>query len=243
MYSTRLPQISNEAVEFGTSGLLYRSNKLMYDRRTETLWRHFTGEPVVGRLADSGIVLKRFPVTLTTWGDWLAAHPETTVLSIETGVYPPQVYLPEGDPGAAYNNYFSNPNPVFPVWQQSDALPAKATVFGVIVNGAPKAYDLLSLVPRPVLNDSLGGANIAVVTPPGTSAARAYLRGNIELTEAKATGGETVVTDTTGRRWRMTEEALVRTDDASIKLARMPTHFSFWFGWYAAYPNTQVYTK
>ncbi len=243
MYSTRLSEISSEPLEFGTSGLLYRSNKLMYDRRTETLWRHFTGEPVVGRLAGSGIVLKRLPVTLTTWDDWMATHPDTTVLSIETGVYPPQVYLPESEPSAAYNSYFNNPNPVFPVWQQSDALPAKAGVLGVIINGAPKAYDLVSLVPRPVLNDSLGGANIVVVTPPGGSAARAYQRGTVEFKEAARAQGETMVTDATGRRWRLTEDALVRQDDQAVRLARLPTHFSFWFGWYAAYPNTQVYSR
>jgi hypothetical protein len=182
-------------------------------------------------------------VTLTTWGDWLAAHPDTTVLSIETGVYPPQVYLPENEPGAAYNSYFLNPNPIFPVWQQSDALPAKAQVLGVIVNGAPKAYDLLSLVSQPVLNEGLGGVNIVIVTPPGTSAARVYVRGAAEFREASTAEGETVLTDSAGRRWRMTEEALIRADDPLIRLGRLPVHSSFWFGWYAAYPNTQVYRQ
>lgn len=213
----------------------------MYDRRTETLWRQFTGEPVVGYLAESGIRLKRFPVALTTWADWLNLHPETTVLDIRTGVYSPETYLPENEPGAVYNSYFSNPNPIFPVWQRSEALPAKASVLGVIVNGAPKAYDLVSLVPRPVYNDRLGGANIVVVTPPGTSSARAYQRGSIEFREGARAGGEATVTDTAGRTWRVTEEALVRGDDPSIRLARLPTHVSFWFGWYAAYPNSELF--
>ena len=52
---------------FGSSGLLYRSNKLMFDRQTDSLWNQFTGEPVVGPLVDSGIVLKIRPVVITSW--------------------------------------------------------------------------------------------------------------------------------------------------------------------------------
>ena len=90
MYST---EINGEVTEFGTSGWLYQSNKLMYDRATNTLWHQFLGEPVIGELVGSGIALDIIPNTLTTWGDWVSAHPDTTVLDVETGVYPPSSYL------------------------------------------------------------------------------------------------------------------------------------------------------
>ena len=77
MYSTT---VDGEVISFGTSGFLYQSNKLMYDRKTNSLWHQFRGEPVTGELADSGIVLHVIPVSLTTWGEWLASHPDTTVL-------------------------------------------------------------------------------------------------------------------------------------------------------------------
>ena len=64
MYSAK---IDVEPITFGTSGLLYRSNKLMYDRKTESLWSSLLGEPVIGLLADSEIKLAFFPVVLTTW--------------------------------------------------------------------------------------------------------------------------------------------------------------------------------
>jgi hypothetical protein len=60
-------KIDGEPTTFGTSGLLYRSNKLMYDRNTESLWSSLLGEPVIGPLADSEIKLAFFPVVLTTW--------------------------------------------------------------------------------------------------------------------------------------------------------------------------------
>jgi hypothetical protein len=51
---------------FGSSGLLFRSNKLMYDRQTRTLWNHMTGEPVLGELAASEVKLSLLLVVLVT---------------------------------------------------------------------------------------------------------------------------------------------------------------------------------
>ena len=63
---------------FGSSGLLYRSNKLMYDEATLSLWSNLTGEPVAGALVGRRIALPMLPLTVTTWGDWKARHPNTT---------------------------------------------------------------------------------------------------------------------------------------------------------------------
>jgi hypothetical protein len=54
--------------------------KLMYDRPTNSLWNQLTGEPVSGRLAESGIQLERLPIVVTTWGEWKKEHPGTVVL-------------------------------------------------------------------------------------------------------------------------------------------------------------------
>ncbi len=50
----RTTQPDGTVFDFGTSGLLYRSNKLMYDRQTRTLWNQLTGVPVLGELAGHG---------------------------------------------------------------------------------------------------------------------------------------------------------------------------------------------
>jgi len=71
--------------ELGTSGFLYRSNKLMYDRATQSLWSTMEGVPVVGPLAGQGIELRTRSVVTTTWGEWRRRHPDTQVLSLETG--------------------------------------------------------------------------------------------------------------------------------------------------------------
>ena len=42
--------------ELGTSGFLYRSNKMMYDKATQSLWNTLQGKPVIGDLVGKGIL-------------------------------------------------------------------------------------------------------------------------------------------------------------------------------------------
>lgn len=236
--------MNGEVLEFGTSGLLYRSNKLMYDRGTKTLWVQFLGQPVVGPLADSGIELEVLPVLLTTWREWQASHPDTTVLNINTGIYPALAYGQEEEPGSAYFEYRQSPETLFPVWQRSDLLPTKAQVLGLNVNGQTRAYPLPPLRQEPVINDSLGGKNLVVVTVGKAGGARAYERGTNLFSLAQPTEGEEgaiILVDEQGQRWRMEEEALVQIEDSAQRLQRIPSHMAYWFGWYAFYPATDIY--
>ena len=105
---------------FGSSGFLYRSNKLMYDRQTDTLWHQLWGTPAFGPLVGSGITLERLPVTLTTWEQWYAQHPDTKVMDFYTG------FTRDYSAGAAYDEYFSSPDTMFPVWRRKDLLPTKS---------------------------------------------------------------------------------------------------------------------
>ena len=143
--------------EFGSSGFLFRSNKLMYDRQTRTLWNHMTGEPVIGPLVGSGIVLARLPVVVTSWGEWKRQHPDTKVVDIKTGHNRPY------DAGAAYGSYFASLGTMFPVWQKGRALPEKARVFVLVLDGRAKAYALEALDRAGgVLNDTFAGKALAV---------------------------------------------------------------------------------
>ncbi len=150
--------LEGKTFQFGSSGFLFRSNKLMYDRETSTLWNQLTGEPVIGKLARSKLKLRVLPVTLTSWGEWKRQHPQTKVLDVNTGYERPYQV------GATYGRYFASPGTMFPVWRQSRALPRKARVFALQVNGIAKAYPLDALNRAGgVVNDSLGGQNLVVV--------------------------------------------------------------------------------
>ena len=243
MYSAK---IEGEKVQFGTSGFLYLSNKLMYDRRTNTLWHQFTGEPVVGALADSGIKLSTFPVVVSTWKEWVRAHPDTLVLDNDTGVYPPGSYLPESDPSSVYSPYRKSPDTMFPVAQRSALLDTKAEVLGLRLDGLSKAYPLDRLVKEVVVNDELGGSPLVIVTDARARAARAYDGGGHTFAAPPARGGDEwplTVLDENGNRWRVSEEALVKVDGPVERLERLPSHQAYWFGWFAFFPLTQVYAE
>ncbi len=234
--------------DFGSSGFLFRSNKLMYDRQTNTLWNQLTGEPVLGELADSGIQLGILPVVLTTWEEWLALHPDTLVVDIDTG------FNRDYRPGAAYGDYFAYDDTMFPVWQRNDRLQPKDQIYAVRINDVPRAYPIELLAAEKVVNDELGGEAIVLVAPgeilqiegeslrsgevtyEAGSAVRAYARGDhtFELGTDEGT-----LLDETGSAWQITEEALI--GPGGEELHRLGGHLAYWFGWYAFFPNTSVY--
>jgi hypothetical protein len=217
---------------FGSSGLLYRSNKLMYDRNTDTLWHQLWGTPAFGPLVGSGLELERLPVTLTTWGAWYAEHPDTKVMAFDTG------YLRDYSVGAAYGDYYASPGTMFPVWQRSQALPTKSWVFTQLIDGRPKAYPLPVLADELVVNDTLSGQSLVIIHEDGGHGARAYERGDHTFSPASP-GTTAVVLDERGLSWQVTETALVGQNGE--ELSRLPGHMAFWFGWFSFYPQTEIY--
>jgi hypothetical protein len=220
--------------------MLYHSNKLMYDRGTKSLWHQFLGEPVVGPLADSGVKLELIPVALTTWADWRALHPDTTVLSIETGVYPPSSYAPEDDRRSIYFRYRNTPDTIFPVPQRAELLATKDQVLGLILNGQAKAYPFESLSRELVINDDLAGQALVIVAADLGVGPRAYQSGShlFSLETGGLEGEGIILTDQQDRRWQVGEEALELIADSTARLARLPSRASYWFGWYSFHPGT-----
>lgn len=228
-------------LEFGSTGMLMRSNKLMYDRNTDTVWNAMTGEPAFGPLASSGIRLPILPVVVTDWATWLEEHPDTSVLSLNTG------HDRDYTNGAAYGDYFNDPNFVmFPVWQQDTSQnDNKEVIFALNINDTAKAYPLETIIPERVSNDTLAGTNSVIIsraTPerdffePGGAAVRAYASGDYVFSPGER---EREVVDHNGAVWAITESALIGPDDT--RLERLGGHLAFWFGWYSYYPETLVY--
>lgn len=235
-----LVELGDTVLEFGSSGLLMRSNKLMYDRNTDTVWNAITGEPAFGPLTTSGVVLDVLPVVVTDWTSWLAEHPDTSVLSLDTG------FRRNYTNGAAYSDYFNSADLMFPSWQQDTALiENKEMVFALRLQGEAKAYPLATIIPERIINDRVGATNVVIIaeaTPereffePGGAAVRAYARGDYVFA-AGADGATLESAD--GRKWRMSEEALLADDGE--RLDRIGGHLAYWFGWFGFYPDTVVY--
>jgi hypothetical protein len=235
LYSGRTPD--GDSRTFGTSGLLYRSNKLMYDRTSYTLWSNITGEAVVGRLAGGSERLEPLAMTVTTWSEWLAGHPDTKVLDldgIEKMMAERRFRFPY-QPGAADT---ARKGVEFPVWQQSERMDRNAEIFAIRINGAPKAYPVERVEARGVVNDTLGGEELVLVSDAKSGAIRAFARAGRVF---KRGAGEDELLDGAGGSWVVTEEALVAAAGGE-RLARLTTgHIAYGFGWYGYYPQTEVW--
>ena len=235
--------IEGERVEFGTSGFLYRSNKLMFDRKTETLWHQFRGVPAVGPLVGTGIELEVLPMTLTIWSAWVAEHPDTTVLDLDTGIYPEDAYTPEAQNDSAYFAYRYQKDTVFPVPERSSDLDTKEQVFGLAFGDEARAYPLSLFDGQIVINDTLAGRNVVVFSAGAGAGVRAYDREEHVFTFSQsATGRSVILTDENGVDWQTGDNALVRLDGSGETLEQIPSRDSYWFGWYAFYPHTDIYS-
>lgn len=217
---------------FGTSGLLYRSNKLMYDRQTWTLWSQVSGEPVVGPMADTPLRLDLVPVTVTTWKDWRSAHPNTTVTRLDSSFGARWGF--DYRPGAADRR---REGVSFPVWQKSAKLPAKEEIYALQIGAAAKAYPIARVLRERLVNDRIGETAVVLVGDPESGAVRAYRREGLSF----RAGGVGKVRDETGRSWTVTEERLVPDGEGAEPLPRLPGVVAFWFGWYGFYPQTEVW--
>jgi hypothetical protein len=229
-----------KALTFGTSGLLYRSNKLMFDQETASLWSSMTGEPVVGPLVKLKLKLTALPVVTTTWGEWRARHPDTRVLSIDTG------FKRDYSEGAAYRAYFGTDELMFGVALRDGRLPNKAEVLVIRsttppgdgsvrpIEAPPFAISTALLRERPILHTQVGGTNVVVVTS-AAGASRVYASGAHRFTTAPADGS---LLDSDGQAWSVEEDFLVAASDPNVRLPRLAAHRAFWFGWYAQHPDT-----
>lgn len=208
-----------EPFVFGSSGFLYRSNKLMYDQATHSLWNQFTGRPVVGPLTGSGIELKARPVVITTWADWRAHHPGTKVLDIDTG------HIRDYRPGRPYGAYFDSPELMFPARVDETKMPQKDHVFALRGAGVEQAWPLADFIGGRVINDRAGILDLTLIGDASMGTVRAY-RTDGRLFEKgtsldKPTSG--------GVAWRAEEEALV--GPQGERFERLPGHIAYWFAW------------
>lgn len=229
--------VNGRHLKFGTSGLLYRSNKLMFDIETRSLWNTFTGMPVVGLLAEKGLKLTPHAVVTTTWGEWRRQHPSTSVLSLDTG------YQRDYSEGSAYQDYFSTDDLMFQVSMTDDRLAKKEEVLvlqlaDVMRIGRDKGLAITArfLKENRVFHYTFFDRNMVIVTSEH-GANRVYDAQDIRF--VKHIDSERVVDDF-GREWRITEAWLVLDGDSSMRRIRLPAQRAFWFGWYAQFPDTEL---
>jgi hypothetical protein len=239
-------RLDDRVLSFGTSGMLYNSALVMYDRQTESLWSHFTGEAVIGHL--TGVQLDVFPMATVSWADWREANPDGLVLSRDTGH--------DRDYGAnPYPGYDDVDDRPFLFEGEIDGrLAAKERVVGIEAGDDAVAVRLDHLSDEGVVEVQLGDDPLVVWAQPGTASAldSVTVAGGEDV---GATGvfrpvvdgeplsferqGEGFVDRETNSRWNVLGQAI----DGPLSGTRLEAvaHVdTFWFAWAAFQPDTQI---
>ena len=232
---------------FGTSGKLYLSDLVMYDRQTESLWSQIEGRAIAGRL--TGSELTRVPIATVTWEQWRRAHPDGHVLA-----------RPEG----SGRNYGQNPyvgydepdsEPFLFDGESDDRLPPKERVVALL-DGQPLAVPLSLVARRRVIDLGDSGRDVVIFGAAGLRSAldTAELSagrevpatgvflpraGGQRLTFQTGATADLFVDDETGTSWNILGEA-VEGPLAGRRLSPVGHVDTFWFAWAAFRPSTEV---
>ena len=148
-------QFEAVALKFGVSGLLYNSDVLLYDYNTGSLWSQLLSTAISGPLKGHGI--PAIPTAHTTWRNWQERHPDSLVLSTDTG-YRIQYH------GSPYADYQRASRLMFPVANSSNAYRRKELVLGMAIDGKEKAYPFKELREHgeKTFSDSLGATELTI---------------------------------------------------------------------------------
>ena len=219
-------------VEFGTSGKLYNSNLVMYDRTSDSLWSQALAQGIVGKYA--GVNLQRIPFDVANWKEWMELYPESKVLSRETGSSRPY----GADP---YEDYYTNSEVLFPISNQDDRLGLKEIVIGLENNGQYKAYKLQDVEDKKIINDEINNKPIALF-----SSFLFMVRAFDPVVDGQALQfkynpqNNTFVDILKGSEWNF-EGVAINGELKGKELIRLPYDEGFWFEWVAFHPDTELY--
>ncbi|WP_419921136.1 DUF3179 domain-containing protein [Candidatus Poriferisodalis sp.] len=154
-------QLDGRTFTFGTSGRLYNSSLVMYDRQTESLWTHFTGQAVAGEL--TGAQLELIPVATVSFETFVAEHPDGLVLSRPVGSgrsYGSNPYAGYDDPDGSPILFLGTPDP---------RLGAQTRVVAIRHGGEGVAVVLDALAAEGVIATEVGGVTAVAFHLPGTA--------------------------------------------------------------------------
>jgi len=240
-------RLGDRVLSLGTSGRLYLSDLVMYDRQTESLWSQIEGRAIAGVL--TGERLERIPVQTVSWTQWRDAHPDGWVLSRDTGA--------ERDYGRnPYVGYDeASSDPFLFDGDADERLEPKERVLGLGDADDAVAVPLAALADMRVLEVEVAGREIVVWAAEGLRSAldRADIAEGRKVAATgaflpladgraltfRAAGPETFLDDQTGSTW----DVLGRAVDGPLTGAQLESsgHLdTFWFAWAAFHPETRL---
>jgi hypothetical protein len=239
-------RVAGRVVSFGTSGKLYQSDLVMYDRQTESLWPQLEGRAVAGRL--TGTTLTAYPVGTVGWEEWRTAHPDSWVLSRDTG----HSRSYGQNPYAGYDQ--PDQEPFLLDRKSNPRLPPKTRIVGLGRDTDPVAVTLDRLLRDRVVEVDLDGQPVVLLGVPGVRSAldAGAIAAGREVGAAAAfepmvrslrlhltAHGDQVIDRETASQWDIFGRAVA----GPLKGERLPAvvHVdTFWFAWAAFVPTTRL---
>ena len=240
-------QPDGQVLDFGTTGNLRNSDLVMYDRQTFSWWQQFTGEAIVGDM--TGTKLKVLPSQIIAWSDFKAAHPDSDVLSRNTG----HVRNYGRNPYAGYDSINSSPFALPPFARDiDDRLVPMERVVAIELNGQDTAYPFSQLREIEVVNDEVAGVPIVVFWREGTKSTFGDNGADTGSTGVflRELDGELLTFDVadegfedqeTGSAWNLLGEAVAGPLDGA-QLERVVAAEHFWFAWVVFKPDTTIWS-
>ena len=222
-------------IEFGTSGKLYNSNLVMYDRVSNSLWSQGLAQGIIGKYA--GVNLQRIPFDVANWKEWKQLYPESKILSRDTGFNRPYGADPYGD-------YYTNSEVLFPISNTDNRLGLKEIMIGLENSGQYKAYKLQDVEDKKIINDEISNKSIAVFSS-FPFMVRVFNRPVVDgqvLQFKYNSQNSTFIDLNTGSEWNF-EGVAINGGLKGKKLTRLPFDEGFWFEWVAFHPETQLFKK
>lgn len=223
---------------FGTSGLLYNSNLIMYDRRTGSLWSQMLEQSIFG--AEIQKIPDRIQVVETSWKTWRDMYPETLILSENTGfssrdysVYP-------------YGSFREDQSVLFVVDNLNDnRLHRKERVVGINVGSASKVYPIRNFTNEvEVINDTVGDMQVVAAGSRGHNFGVIF---NRELEDCTVLNFEPIqnklpvmMQDNEGNEWDIFGTAVsgARTGQ---QLEKTNSYIAYWYAWTAFFTGAEIH--
>ena len=147
-----LREIDYTTYKFQNSGNLLNSNTIL-SSDDSTLWTQIDGRAIWGN--SDGVELTPLTVDIVTWNEWNSEHPDSKVLSRDTGF--------ERDyTNNIYQGYNNSEELRFPAEPQSDLLPTKEVVYGLNIEGVSKAYKEADITTLGTIEDRIGEVDILI---------------------------------------------------------------------------------
>ncbi len=249
VFDRRLEHDGEELLlDFGTSGMLRKSDLVMWDRQTETWWQQLNGLGIVGQLA--GAELTMVPSLLISFEEFTESYPDGKVLSTETGTvrdYGANPYERYDDLDIEQPRLFDG--------EVDDRLPAMERVINITVNQEHIIYPLSVIQEEGVINDDPFEKPIVIFHQAGTVS----VLDTPDIREGRDVGAvsvfDPIVNDTrltfqktdngfvdkqTGTRWNISGKAVEgELEGEQLSWVFHGNHFAF--VWLAFHPESEIF--